>query len=603
MMTQEIKRIVNADVLAVGGSGAGITAAIYASRQGMNVALVSKGKIGYSGNAIMAGGGFGVDGESGKEILHLDYANPEFTRKRLYDCIVKESFFLSDQNMVRQYVEEGPIVVNDYLGWAERSGQDFFCCPPANWIASGLSFTKALIQGLKEADNIETFEDTVIVEVLTEEGKVCGAVGIDVYSGEAILFRVKAIIIGTGGYMPFSMNNTVTDMTGDGPAMAYRAGARLTDMEFILAFPTAVVPKEMKGSIYPYIFEYNMRNLKYVIRDKNGDPLPMPEEVIRLSRGGKLSKLVTSYYFGNAADQGLAGPNGGFFYDYSENSQKEKEDAFKIYYDRFDRWHKHGYYKGESLKEITRMIMDNEPLEVGIGAEYCMGGVEINEKMETGIDGLYVAGEAGSGVFGACRVGDGLVEMMCQGMRAGISAAEYARDGELVPLNEMQLEKQLDKIFGLFGHSGGMNALELYQQIQEACDKGFGLIRNEEGLQKALTRIEELKEAWKNVTLKSKSRAYNLEWLDALQAENLLTCCEAGIRAALLRKESRGCHMRKDFQEVDHDRYLVKYVHYREDDAMKTVVRKPVVETMALPTGKVSSVIDYFLDPALEYKR
>ena len=99
-MRHGFERVIETDVLAIGGSGAGITAAIYASRNGAKAALVSKGKIGVSGNAIMAGGGFGVDGESGKNILHLDYADPSFTKERLFDCIVKESFYLSDQNMV-----------------------------------------------------------------------------------------------------------------------------------------------------------------------------------------------------------------------------------------------------------------------------------------------------------------------------------------------------------------------------------------------------------------------------------------------------------------------------------------------------------------------
>ena len=602
-MNHQIKRIVETDVLSIGGSGAGITAAIYASREGARVALVSKGKIGRSGNAIMAGGGFGIDGESGRDVLHLDYADPTFSKDQLFDCIVKESFYLSDQNMVKQYVDDGPIVVKDYLGWAERAGQKFFCCPPANWIASGLSFSKALVRGLKEAENIEAFEDVMITEILTNDNHVCGAIGIDVYSGEAILFQTKSVVIGTGGYMPYSMNNTVTDMTGDGPAMAYRAGAHLTDMEFILSFPTAVVPKEMKGSIYPYVFEYNMRNLKYVIRDKNGNPLPMPENIIKLSRGGKLSKLVTSYYFGNAADQGLAGPNGGFFYDFSGNTKEEKDAGFAVFYNRFDNWHKHGFYKGENLAEVERMIYEDEPLEVGIGAEYCMGGIEINENMETSISGLYAAGEASSGVFGACRVGDGLVEMMCQGMRAGINSAKFSANESNIEINKDQLNSHLDKIYGIFDHVGGMEALELYNETINTCDNGFGLIRTEEKLENALNRIEELKIAWENVTLKGKSRAYNLEWLGALQTENLLTCCEAGIRAAIMRKESRGCHMRKDYPQVDHDHFLVKYVHAENEDGMHTYTRKPVVTTMPLPEGTRESVIKYFQDKSLAYKR
>lgn len=602
-MRYQFARTVETDVVVAGGSGAGITAAIYAARQGARVVLVSKGKIGASGNAIMAGGGFGVDGESGRDVLHLDFADPSFTKERLFDCIIKESFYLSDQNMVHQYVEEGPVVVRDYLGWAERSGQKFFCCPPANWIASGLSFTKALAQGLKETPEVETFEDVMLVEVLTRDGVTCGAIGIDVYTGDAILFKARAVVLGTGGYMPFSMNNTVTDMTGDGPAMACRAGARLTDMEFILSFPTAVVPEEMRGSIYPYVFEYNMRALKYTVRDKNGDPLPIPEEIIKLSRGGKLSKLVTSYYFGYAADQGLAGPHGGFFYDYSANTREEKEAGLKIFYDRFDRWHKHGYYKGESLAEVERMLFEDEPLEVGIGAEYCMGGVEVDERMRTCVDGLYVAGEASSGVFGACRVGDGLVEMMCQGMRAGLDAAAYSQTAaELTPDDE-QTQKCLDKLYGMLEHTGGMEPLELFDAVRNTCDKGFGLIREEAGLKQAQIQIEQLEQAWKNVTLRSHSRAYNLEWLGAIQTENLILCCKAGIQAALARRESRGCHIRKDYPQVDHDHYLVKYVHQLHDGVLEMTSRPPVVTKMPLPSGTRDNVIAYFLDDSLDYHR
>lgn len=602
-MRHQINRIVEADLLAVGGSGAGITAAIYGARQGLDVILVSKGKAGVSGNAIMAGGGFGIDGQSGKDLLGLEGADPTFTKERMFDCIVKESFFLSDQNMVEQYVEEGPVVVKDYMEWADHAKQDYFFCKPANWIASGLSFTKALSQGLKETEGIRIMEDTTILEVLTRDGVTCGAIGLDIYSGELILFRCKAVALGTGGYQPFSMNNTVTDMTGDGLAMAYRAGAKLTDMEFILSFPTAVVPQEMKGSIYPYVFEYNMRDLKYTVRDKNGDPLPIPQDIIKLSRGGKLSKLVTSYYFGYGADAGLAGPNGGFFYDYSDNSREVKKKSLDLFYSRFDRWHKHGYYKGESLARVEEMLYNNEPLEVGIGAEYCMGGVEINEKMETAVPGLYVAGEAGSGVFGACRVGDGLVEMMCQGMRAGLEAAEYCHRQNLPELDEAQADRLLDKITKFFRNEGGESPIQFYSRIEEVCDRGFGLIRTGEKLEQALKEILALKEEWNTLSLSSAGSAYNAEWLWALQAENLLVCCEAGIRAAILRKESRGCHIRKDYPAVNHDEYLVKFVHSIEDGQMTTRTRKPVVSKLALPTGTRENVISYFLDPELDYHR
>ena len=106
-----------------------------------------------------------------------------------------------------------------------------------------------------------------------------------------------------------------------------------------------------------------------------------------------------------------------------------------------------------------------------------------------------------------------------------------------------------------------------------------------------------------NIVLNEKSRQYNLEWMRAIQAENMLICCEAAARAALERKESRGCHMRSDYEEVNHDHYLHHYDFKLRDGEMAMTVRKPTVTKMPLPAGKKENVIRYFTDPALEYNR
>ena len=112
-----------------------------------------------------------------------------------------------------------------------------------------------------------------------------------------------------------------------------------------------------------------------------------------------------------------------------------------------------------------------------------------------------------------------------------------------------------------------------------------------------------MKEELKNVTVQNKSRAYNFEWMRAMQAENLLICCESGVRAALDRRESRGCHIRKDYPLVDHDHFLHKYVFSKDGENMKMETRPPVVTKMDLPTGTRENVIAYFLDKDLNYKR
>lgn len=599
-----IHRTIQTDLLSIGGSGAGVMAAVHAARQGLDVTLVSKGKLGRSGNVIMAGGGFGIDGESGAQILGDRFSDPSFTREKMFDCLLKESFYLADQNMITQYVEESAPAVKDYLDWAQSAGCTFLRTKPCGWMSSGLLFARALREGVKETSGIRLLEDVSVAELLTRDGAVTGAIAVDVYTGGLIEIQAEAVVIGTGGYQPFSMKNTVSDMTGDGQAMAYRAGARLTDMEFMLAFPTAVVPQHMKGSIYPFIFEFFMPKLQYKIVDKNGAPLPIPQEIIDLTRGTKLSKLASSYYMGNAIDQGLGGPNGGVFYDYSAYSKEELDDSFASFHARFNQFHKDGYYKGESLDRVKEIIYAGQPLEVGLGFEYCMGGIEVNEKMETGIPGLFAAGEVTSGVFGACRAGDGLTEMLCQGMRAGLSAAAYCRSSGQKGKNDPEaVRRACGRLLQPFQNQGGMDPVTLYNQIEAACDEGFSVIRCEEGLQQSLEKITALKVALKTVSIRQKSRAYNFEWMRAMQAENLIVCCEAGIRAALARRESRGCHIRKDFPQVDHDHYLHKYVFSRGEEGMRMETRKPVATRAALPSGTRPDVIAYFLDKNLHYKR
>jgi len=576
-----------------------VTAAYYASQAGTEVLLVSKGKAGFSGNAIMAGGGCGIDGESGREILGIESADPRFDRNKLFDCLVKESYYLAEQDIVQQYVDDSPVVLKDYLQWADRAGSHFVAIQPCGWQASGTDFAKPLVQALKETPAIHTLEDTMIVDLLKKEDRIVGAIGIHIYSGKIIRINAKAVVIASGGYQLQSLQNTVSDMTGDGPAMAYRAGATLSDMEFMLAFPTALVPEDMRGSIYPYLF----RRIPHRLTDVNGDEIVIDEDAKGLSTESKLNKLVNCFYMGNAVAKGLGGPHGGAFWDYSIATDEEKRTALDQFYKRFSKWHKYGYYKGESLQRVDDMIMNNEPIEVGLGVEYSMGGIVINPDMETGIEGLYAAGETTTGNFGACRIGDGLIEMLCQGMKAGQKAAAYCAEAEAERADDSQAEKIAEELLHFFDNEGGMNAVAFAESITQACDQGLKVIRNGADIQEALDRILALRECAESITLKEKSRAYNLEWLAAVSARNTVLCGELALRAALERKESRGCHIRSDYPTVDHDHYLFHYDFKKTADGAAMSTRAPKVTRMPLPTGTKENVIKYFTDKALNYDR
>ncbi|MCR1899744.1 FAD-binding protein [Irregularibacter muris] len=603
MKIGEINRTIETDVLVVGGSGAGVTAAIGAKRSGAKVLLVSKGKVGYSGNAIMAGGGFSVDGESAYHVCGKENADPSFTKDILFENIVKESYFMSDQNMVEQYVEESPEIVHELLQWGEKAGQSFLFSPPSTWISAGISWTKALKQGLKENPEIEVLEDVMVVELLVKDGQANGAIGIDIYTGEIIQFEAKAVVLGTGGFQPCTLKNTVTDMTGDGIGMAYRAGVKLADMEFLLAFATALYPNEMKGSIYPFVMEFNMRDVKYDVRDAKGEAIDIPEEIIKLSRGKKLSKLVSMYYWGKAIQEGRGTKNDGVYLDYRDNDKDILIQSLENFFERFSAWHKHGYYKGEDMSIVKEKMLKDGLIEVGLGYEYSMGGILVDEKMKTDVLGLYAAGEVTSGVFGANRVRDGLTEMLCQGYRAGLSAAEFAQDTQGLGIDISYRDTVLERITRPFKAEKGISSIHVHQDIEKVCDEGFGMIRNEAGLLKALKELERIREeGLPNIYFKEKSPSYNYEWIDYLQVENLLICAEAAIKAALMRKESRGCHIRSDYPEINHDHYMYRIISKNNNGKMELETRKPIVTKIPLPTGKKENVIEYFLDKDLQYK-
>ena len=579
-------------------------AAVEAARKGLDVTLLSKGKVGKSGNLIMAGGGFGVDGHSAKHEMGIEEADDSFTKEDMMDCLVKEGFYLSDQDLTELYVQEGPAVTEKYLQWAKNCGQKFVFMPNGTWIASGRSFARALEQGLKENPQIHRLEDCTLVEVLRDEERVTGALALDIYRGEMILIQAKAVILATGGYQPFDVNNTSSDMTGDGQAIAYRAGAELVDMEFILGMPTALQPAEMQGSIYPFVFEFNMPKLRYRLLDRNMQPISISEDVIRRFRGKKISKLVNSYYFSQAKAQGRLTDRNGLYLDYSENTLEEKQASIEAFYQRFSAWHPYGYYNGESLSGVENAILNDIPLEVTLGFEYSLGGIQVDREMRTSVPGLFAAGEVTSGTFGACRAGDGILEMLVQGEKAGITASEFCACRRHREVDWGQVRELLNHHSKYFRDRAGISPHLLFGQIQRACTEGFGLLRNEAGLRQTLEKLVQLNLQLENLCCVSdRCPAYNMEWIKAMQCENLLICCKAGVIAALERRESRGCHMRSDYPKVDHDNYLIKYVFRREKGAMVMSSRLPKTQGALLPTGTRETIMDYLTDPDLDYRR
>ncbi len=597
-------KVIHTDVLCIGGGGAGIMAAISAKKQGARVTLVSKGKIGNSGNTIMIGGSYSMDGESAKK-FGFQKADASLTKNYLFEQIIKQSFFLSEQTLVQQYVDESPDVVYQCFQWGEHAKikQNFFA--PGGWMLSGHALGKALVQGLHETPDIETVEDTVIVDLLKSDGKIAGAIGFNVYTGEPILIHAKSVVIGTGGYQPFSVTSTNSDVvSGDGIAIAYRAGAQLADMEFMLFIPTALEPQSSKGSILPFLLYSSGVPIGTI--DCNGKAIKIPSSMRKMAKGSELDKVIFNYYWSNLLAEGKGTGNGGLYMDFSKLARLPGfiiNFGFKELLKYFKDFYKYGYYHSDDLFYFKNLMIENKRIEFALCSEYSMGGIVIDETMATRVPGLFAAGEAGSGVFGACRVADATTEMMVQGSRAGLTAAQYAQNTAQPAIDEQQANMIFEKVQAPILRTEGANPIAAIKKIHRAADIGFGSIRSEEGLCAALSEIERIRDCeLPNLSAQCKSQGYNYERLCAIQAENMLTCTEAGIRAALMRRESRGFHLRSDYPQVDNDRWAVRILEEQGAERMIMSERKPNVTRIPIPNGNEENIPEFLIHQKLKFK-
>lgn len=593
----KIDKIINTDILVVGGSGAGSMAAVTAAEKGAKVLLAVKGKLGKSGNAIMAGAGFSMDGETAYYKYGVREADPKSTKEDLFKQIVKQSFYLSDQNMVEQFVNDCGECCWKLKQWIEKAGHKVVFFGEEGYITSGKAVADGCRYGVFEVGSIDVIQDFIVADVLMEEGRAVGAIGIDIYSGEIIEIRSKSVILATGGYQPYSFKCTVSDMTGDGMAMAYRAGAKLADMEFLLYIPAvALSPSVYKGSIYPFL---HSSMLMPIVKNGKGESIldNIPETLLKTAKESEMGKLIFTYYYGDQIARGKGTPNGGVYFDYSNIPFDIYEKALKKSESLMSMWYRKGFYQGNNLNTFVENIRTGIPWEVGIGCEYSMGGIEVDENMYTGVPGLYAAGETTSGVFGAMRVADGLIEMLVQGYRSALSACEYIQNANDSTMKSTNVDSIIKDILLPIERKEGISPIKIHRTIERTVDVGFNFRRSEEGLTKALDEVLQMQDyAIKEMSTKSKNRVYNYEWIEAIQVRNLSTCVEAGVRAALMRKESRGTHIRDDYKFVDNDNWLLRIMSSKgEDGKMKMSTRKPKVTTMELIKGKNKNIPDYML--------
>ncbi len=527
-----------ADVLVVGAGGAGMYAAIAAAGRDASVLLLDKSLVGRGGATIMA---------QMTVAAAIGHEEPDHWTDHLQDTLAAGRE-LCDEGLARMLCENGPARIFEMDGWGahwargaddrirqvKAPGHGRARCCYVDFLNTGPGVAGTLRRQVSRLGPVRRVSNVAVTEIVVHDGRAVGAVGMDVVSGEVVTMDAKAVILAAGGLTKiYRRNSASTNMGGEAYALALWAGAELIDMEFVQFFPIAHLAPRLVG-MDPIMwdpFRYKLGG-----RLLNGD-----FEEFMHRYGGQDSGTYTtvrdqaSYAILKEVEAGRGSPHGGVFLDFRHVPDETLREAFGPVIDRL----------AQNGIDLTRT-----PVEVAPTAHYQMGGIRVNQRMETRVGGLYAAGEAVGGANGANRLsGNAITEALVFGECAGREAAT-AVAGSARGWNATAADGAVERLRAALSTDagGGIPANVLERRLQDIMWEDAGPFRTGEQLRRALDGIRELRES--PVAVRPVG-GFNLDLQDRLELRAMLTTAEAVVRAAIGRTESRGAHQRLDFQESD----------------------------------------------------
>jgi succinate dehydrogenase/fumarate reductase flavoprotein subunit len=570
-----VEEKIETDVLVVGGGGAGFRAAMGVREAGAKAVLLSKGPLARCGASPMAGADFTLDGKS---LSQLGFPGaPNDTEEKFFNDIVTQGYFLNNQKLIEQYIRKAPDRLKELLDW----GIKVIFSEERAIFTSGLGLMDALLRQARKM-GVVLLEDTMLIDLLTHEGKIVGGLGFDIRTGQFIHFQAQAVIMATGGWhKAFWPNTGMRDLSGEGIAMAHRAGADIGNMEFITFCCNVLYsPPVWRGSIATYILGLlcggELTNSQGEAFLKKYDPF-----VVDKGTTMEWNKGFLSFASSREVRDGKGSSNGGVYYGLGQVPWEtyEKIATSTI----FPNWK----YKAMDLVELARMLKAWEPVEVGPAVEYFDGGILVNENFETNLEGLYAAGECALGPFGANRVCSAITEMLVHGADAGQNAGGYAKKCKGHSIDSREFIALRQKAEQPFTRKEGINPAQARRRIQELAHKHLGPIRNAQELKEFLALLERAeKNEIPNLAIAFKNRVYNKEWLDALELPSMVHLLKAAAKSALYRTESRGVHFREDYPLTDNENWLRESMVKYDGGGFRVSSRPVTVTSMTPPQGK-----------------
>lgn len=502
------------DVLIVGGGGSGAIAATQASRdQGLKVIIASRGPISRSGLTPTGNGGTAAS----------------ISAEEMFKVMVTAGDFLNDQSIVWFMVNE----IQTSLQELRKLGVPVFPMGSKSVCVPGVESLAILRKELVKRPNVELLEDVIITRLVKTGERISSATALDLSTGKFFVIEPTAVIIATGGaageLYPYTSNNPFgvpTDAAGTGHAMTYLAGAELIDMELIQFVPLPANPRCL--------------NLRYFPDFWKGPYLNRHGEVVESNPGAYLGESY-SHLFVQKINRVVEKGDGPIYVD--RRNMNAEEWALPI----------------KSMERRRRFIKSlgidphENKIELTIGSHFCMGGVRVNAKTETTLPGLYAAGEVMGGVHGGLRLpGFSFAQMIVFGFEAGKQAANFAeghqRAGGLASPDVALEEKRVFGFLDTKEDSVSLRGLKKY--LQKVMNDHVFVFRDRSGLEMAIDEIRAIKEKALRVSVPGFKR-FNLEWVRAIEFSSTVECAEIITESALFRRESRGCHCRRDFPQKD----------------------------------------------------
>jgi fumarate reductase (CoM/CoB) subunit A len=566
---------IRTDVLVIGAGGAGARAAIEAAQNAnLRILILNQGPIGKSGLTAMANGGM-------QWVTH-----PEDSPRLIFEDIIRTGCWLNDQNLIEALAIEAPLRGQELIEWGAKplafedkrgsgpppegpaKGPSF----PRAHLIPGVSYMKALRDELGRHPNITALEDVLVTKLISDGQRITGALMLNLRSGELEVIEAKATVLASGGLgeiyphstnAPFGMHGHATGM---GYAMAYHAGAELIDMEMVQFTGNQLWPPWLLGNPALLVSmcggEYRNALGREFIK------LPQPRDAIQRQAYKEIK-------------EGRGTERGGVYIDLTVSplSSHEVEEQLKSSLAAEvakERWN--------LIKAMSAETPDPKTWKVEFtpgGAHFFMGGVRINERCETNLEGLYAAGEVSGGVHGANRMGgNALTEIIVFGARAGKYAAEYASQNDWVDSEIFLLKDERDRLAGFFKW-GGITPKSIMDELAGLMMENAGVARTQTGLSLLLASLESLRNEDLPNMRAPHGRRFNLGWVEAIQVPYMLDTAEMIAKSARFRTESRGAHFREDYPQTRSE--WLRHTRVMKNGEAMEVGSVPVVITNLKP--------------------